>query len=51
MKHGLPRYAEESNEPSAQATSGLSPYLHFGQISSLEVALAAQSAPPSFWNN
>ncbi len=37
----LRRYARERNEPSARATSGLSPYLHFGYISSLEVALAA----------
>ncbi|MFB3826133.1 MAG: deoxyribodipyrimidine photolyase [Bryobacteraceae bacterium] len=38
----LRRYAREKNEPSAQATSGLSPYLHFGQISPLEVALAVK---------
>jgi deoxyribodipyrimidine photo-lyase len=37
----LSRYAEERNEPSAHGTSNLSPYLHFGHISSLEVALAA----------
>ena len=45
LKHGLARYAAESNEPSAHATSGVSPYLHFGQISALEVALAARSSP------
>lgn len=38
----LRRYAKERNEPSAHATSDISPYLHFGQISSLEVALAAR---------
>jgi deoxyribodipyrimidine photo-lyase len=43
LKHGLRRYAGQRNEPSAHATSGLSPYLHFGQISPLEVALAVQS--------
>ncbi len=43
LEGGLRRYARERNEPSAHATSGLSPYLHFGQIGSLEVALAAQS--------
>lgn len=43
LAHNLRRYAGEHNEPSAHATSGLSPYLHFGQISSLEVALAAKS--------
>ena len=42
-KKCLSRYAGQRNEPSAHVTSGLSPYLHFGQISSLEVALAVQS--------
>jgi deoxyribodipyrimidine photo-lyase len=36
----LQRYARDKNEPSAHATSDLSPYLHYGHISSLEVALA-----------
>ena len=38
----LRRYARERNEPSMHATSNLSPYLHFGHISSLEVALSAR---------
>jgi deoxyribodipyrimidine photo-lyase len=38
----LRRYARERNEPSAHATSNLSPYLHFGMISALEIALAAK---------
>jgi len=38
----LQRYAAQRNEPTAHATSGLSPWLHFGHLSSLEVALAAQ---------
>jgi len=42
LKHRLSRYAREKNEPSAHATSDLSPYLHLGYISSLEVALAAR---------
>jgi deoxyribodipyrimidine photo-lyase len=42
LEGSLRRYAGERNEPSAHATSGLSPYLHFGQIGSLEVALAAR---------
>lgn len=41
LENRLRRYAREKNEPSRHATSNLSPYLHFGQISSLEVALAA----------
>ncbi len=39
----LRRYSSDHNEPSAAATSGLSPYLHFGHLSSLEVALAAKA--------
>jgi deoxyribodipyrimidine photo-lyase len=42
LKDNLRRYAGERNDPAAHATSELSPYLHFGQISSLEIALAAQ---------
>ena len=38
----LRRYAREKNSPGSHATSDLSPYLHFGQISALEVALAAE---------
>ena len=35
LEHNLSRYAKEKNEPSAHATSHMSPYLHFGQISSV----------------
>ena len=35
-------YALGRNEPAARATSGMSSYLHFGQISSLEIALAVK---------
>ena len=38
----LSRYSQESGKPSKKATSELSPYLHFGQISALEVALAVR---------
>ncbi|MDP9172213.1 MAG: deoxyribodipyrimidine photo-lyase, partial [Acidobacteriota bacterium] len=40
LESKLSRYAAESNQPSKHATSDLSPYLHFGQIAALEVALA-----------
>jgi deoxyribodipyrimidine photo-lyase len=43
QRHKLSRYAREKNEPASHATSGLSPYLHFGHISSLEVALAVKA--------
>jgi deoxyribodipyrimidine photo-lyase len=36
----LPRYVEERNEPDADGTSGLSPYLHFGHISPHEIVAA-----------
>lgn len=42
LENDLRRYALYRNEPSAKATSGLSPYLHFGYLSSLEAALAAR---------
>lgn len=43
LEHNLRRYAADRNNPTAHATSGLSPYLRAGFVSSLEVALAAKS--------
>jgi deoxyribodipyrimidine photo-lyase len=40
----LDGYAEGRNEPVARHCSELSPYLHFGQISPLDLALAARAA-------
>ena len=42
LENNLRRYAGEGNKPSAHATSNLSSHLHFGHISSLEIALAVQ---------
>ena len=42
VETNLRRYSRHKNEPSAHATSELSPYLHFGHISSLEIALAVK---------
>lgn len=44
LKNRLCRYAEDRNQPDEDASSGLSPYLHFGHISAHEVfqQLAAQ---------
>ena len=39
----LSRYSKESGQPSKKATSELSPYLHFGHIAALEVALAVRT--------
>jgi deoxyribodipyrimidine photo-lyase len=38
LEENLPRYADLRNDPRQDVTSGLSPYLHFGQISPVEIA-------------
>jgi deoxyribodipyrimidine photo-lyase len=40
----LRRYGEDHSDPGQEAVSHLSPYLHFGQISPIEVALAVRRA-------
>ena len=40
----LSEYSELRNEPAQNFQSGLSPYLHFGQISPLQIALEVQSS-------
>ncbi len=40
IRSNLARYDEARNDPNENGTSNLSPYLHFGQISPLEIALA-----------
>jgi deoxyribodipyrimidine photo-lyase len=42
LQQNLRRYASLAREPSADVTSRLSPYLHFGHISSLEIAVAVR---------
>ena len=42
LQQNLRRYAKNSSKPSERATSELSPYLHFGHISALEIALAVR---------
>ncbi|UCF06548.1 MAG: deoxyribodipyrimidine photo-lyase [bacterium] len=42
MRERLDRYEGEGNDPTLNIRSGLSPYLHFGQISPLYVALQVQ---------
>ncbi len=41
---GLEGYADKRNEPSLGQTSWLSPFLHFGHLGALEIALAVQGA-------
>lgn len=42
LEDRLRRYARDKNEPAKHATSELSPYLHYGYVSALEVALAVR---------
>lgn len=44
LRSGLPGYASRRNDPADPSTSRLSPYLHFGQISPVEVARKASRA-------
>lgn len=41
LRHKIDFFADQRNDPAVDWTSGLSPYLHFGHISPLQVALAA----------
>ena len=40
----LPRYAKDRNHPEIDGTSRLSPYLHFGHISPVTIALAVRES-------
>lgn len=44
LANRLDAYPTQRNDPSVDAQSNLSPYLHFGQISPLQVALQAKRA-------
>jgi deoxyribodipyrimidine photo-lyase len=44
IKHKLAWYPENKNDPTSDCVSNLSPYLHFGQISPLEIALKVQDS-------
>jgi deoxyribodipyrimidine photo-lyase len=43
IRNRIEDYHETARDPAADATSHLSPYLHFGQLSPLEVALRASA--------
>jgi deoxyribodipyrimidine photo-lyase len=44
IRGALKNYGEGHSDPGKGGSSGLSPYLHFGHISPLEIALAVRSA-------
>ena len=47
VEGGLPRYEEDRSDPNEDATSMLSPYLHFGNIAPQDVLLRAREAGPA----
>ncbi|MBC7791395.1 MAG: deoxyribodipyrimidine photo-lyase [Anaerolineae bacterium] len=47
VESGLARYADDRGDPNEDATSMLSPYLHFGNISPQEILLKAREAGPT----
>ncbi|MGB5750829.1 MAG: deoxyribodipyrimidine photo-lyase [Desulfobacterales bacterium] len=47
MRHRLNYYDDHSNQPQTNDISHMSPYLHFGQISPLHLALKISRAPDS----
>ena len=47
VRDALARYGEDRGRPETMAVSHLSPYLHLGQISPVEIALATRRAPAS----
>ncbi len=44
LEEGLDHYGEKRNDPALDRGSVMSPYLHFGQISPLQIALEVQKA-------
>ncbi len=44
VAHGLADYAKQRNHPEADGTSMMSPWLHFGHISPITIALACEQA-------
>jgi len=44
LTHKLARYPDDRNDPNVDGLSNMSPYLHFGQISPLEIALEVLEA-------
>ena len=50
INYGLLKYDEERNDPDANKTSGMSPWLHFGKISEYEIVKAVLEHQPKGWD-
>ncbi len=50
IQHGLKQYDDKRNDPDANATSNMSPWLHFGKISEYEIVKAVLEHQPKNWD-
>lgn len=50
IQQGLKKYDEKRNDPDENATSGMSPWLHFGKISEYEIVKTALEHQPQNWD-
>lgn len=50
VAHNLHQYDDKRNDPDAKASSGLSPWLHFGKISEYEIVKAVLDHQPDDWD-
>ncbi|MFN1835186.1 hypothetical protein AB2B38_007990 [Balneola sp. MJW-20] len=50
IQHKLELYDDQRNDPDASASSGLSPWLHFGKISEYEIVKAVLDHQPEGWD-
>ncbi len=49
IQYGLSKYDDKRNDPDEEATSGLSPWLHYGKISSYEIVNTVLEHQPEGW--
>ncbi|MDZ7807777.1 MAG: hypothetical protein U5K71_11770 [Gracilimonas sp.] len=50
IAHNLHQYDDKRNDPDARASSGLSPWLHFGKISEYEIVKTVFDHQPEGWD-
>src|SRR5699024_8859432 len=50
IQHNLEQYDDKRNDPDAEATSGMSPWLHFGKVSEYEIVQAVLGHQPKNWD-
>jgi deoxyribodipyrimidine photo-lyase len=50
VAHNLHQYDDRRNDPDAKASSGLSPWLHFGKISEYEIVKTVFDHQPEGWD-